>query len=974
MGGDVAIAAACQMLILVLSQEGKGRMSTFRFRFFKCISLGLLLAVFGGTWSSPAVHAAEDNKPTAESKKPSKFRKFSDVTEGAKKYEGLLDLYEKDQHLYAVLTGGDFDKPFLAPMTIARGAGSAGMSLNFGEQWIIAFKRVGDRVQLIRKNLRYEAPKGTPLEKAVHQNYTDSVLMALPIVSDDAPGGGVLIDLNDIFFSDFAELGAGSIDRSKASWFKIKTYPNNVELQVQVTFSRPPRGAGLVGDYGYIDPRGITLVMHYSLVKMPEGGYRPRLADQRVGYFLNATKDFGSTDPDTTFVRRINRWRLEKADPDAKLSPPKKQIVWWVEDTVPHEYRPYVEAGILEWNKAFEKIGFRNAVSVRWQNDQDSFDPEDINYCTFRWVTTPMTFAMSNLRSNPVTGEMIDGDVIFDASWIRYWQQEHAYLVAVGAEGDGEKGTTTLGVGDIISPMLAVQRGYGMPMSLRGQMGRIPLQSTLNGEKTIAAVPGTWSSFHAALSRKAPNTGCCAACQYAASMQAQFRMVSMALAAKGGPAELPEEMLGQVIKSVVMHEVGHSLGLRHNFRASNMLPMKDLHNTKITREKGLVGSVMDYTPVNIARAGEEQGDYATTTLGPYDYWAIEYAYKPISGDEKEELKKIAARSPEPELDFATDEDLYDSYDPRDNVYDLSSNPLEFAKHRIELANDVLKEMDKNLVRDGESWARLRPAFLTVLQQYGDAAYVATRYIGGRHIARDARGESSRDPVSPVSGEEQRTALKFIADNILIDQPIPIRPELLRRVSSEHWMHWGSSAGVSSSQVAVPYFDYIEAIQNIAISEMFGDGSRFDMIENNEALVDADGEPLKMAEVFRTFTDAVWSDINKINDSKEDEQSLALSKVRRNMQRVYMQNLVNIVLGPKNNDSWITYAFFSNQGNSFPADARALARQHLKEIHSLISGVLKKENVTIDELSRAHLGEISDQLEKTLNASVTAGKF
>jgi hypothetical protein len=405
-----------------------------------------------------------------------------------------------------------------------------------------------------------------------------------------------------------------------------------------------------------------------------------------------------------------------------------------------------------------------------------------------------------------------------------------------------------------------------------------------------------------------------------------------------------------------------------------MLDMKDLHNTKITREKGLVGSVMDYTPVNIARQGEEQGDYATTTLGPYDYWAIEYAYKPISGNEKEELKKIAARSPEPELDFATDEDLYDSYDPRDNVYDLSSDPLEFAKHRIELANDVLKEMDKNLVRDGESWARLRPAFLTVLQQYGDAAYIATRYIGGRHIARDARGENSRDPVAPVSGEEQREALKFIADNILIDKPIPIRPELLRRVSSEHWMHWGSSAGVSSSSVAVPYFDYIEAIQNIAISEMFGDGSRFGMIENNEALVDPDGEPLEMAEVYRTFTDAVWSDLKKIDESKEEKESLSLSKVRRNMQRVYMQNLVNIVLGPKSNDSWITYAYFSSQGEPFPADARALARQHLKEIHALIGEVLEKENVTIDELSRAHLGEISDQLEKTLAASVTAGKF
>ena len=125
----------------------------------------------------------------------------------------------------------------------------------------------------------------------------------------------------------------------------------------------------------------------------------------------------------------INRWRLEKADPRPKLSPPKKQIIWYVEDTVPHEYRPFVEEGIREWNKAFEKIGFRDAIAVRWQESgRDEFDPEDINYCTFRWITTNQTYAMSCLRSNPLTGEMIDGDVIFDASWIRYWKQEYALL------------------------------------------------------------------------------------------------------------------------------------------------------------------------------------------------------------------------------------------------------------------------------------------------------------------------------------------------------------------------------------------------------------------------------------------------------------------------------------------------------------------------------------------------------------------
>ena len=155
--------------------------------------------------------------------------------------------------------------------------------------------------------------------------------------------------------------------------------------------------------------------------------------------------DFANPNPDTNAKRMINRWRLEKANPSAKLSPPKKQIVWYIEDNVPEEYRPYVQEGILEWNKAFEKIGFKDAIAVRWQNERDDFEPEDINYCTLRWITTGSTFAMSGLRSNPLTGEMIDGDVIFDASWIKTWKEEYAFL-------DGDADPDRHGTGGPIRP------------------------------------------------------------------------------------------------------------------------------------------------------------------------------------------------------------------------------------------------------------------------------------------------------------------------------------------------------------------------------------------------------------------------------------------------------------------------------------------------------------------------------------------
>src|SRR4029077_10028329 len=157
--------------------------------------------------------------------------------------------------------------------------------------------------------------------------------------------------------------------------------------------------------------------------------------------------------------------------------------------------------------------------------------------------------------------------------------------------------------------------------------------------------------------------------------------------------KLSDEMIQQAIKETVMHEVGHTLGLRHNFKGSTMLKNEQLHDTSITRKQGLVGSVMDYSPVNLAPKGVKQGDYFTTTLGPYDYWAIEYAYKPLTGGtegEVEELQKIASRGAETGHDDGTDEDTFLTADPLINTWDLGADVMKFSQDRMLLAEDLLK--------------------------------------------------------------------------------------------------------------------------------------------------------------------------------------------------------------------------------------------------------------------------------------------
>src|SRR5205085_8041292 len=186
------------------------------------------------------------------------------------------------------------------------------------------------------------------------------------------------INLNDIFMTDFAQLGLGYFDANRSTWGKIKAFPKNIELQVSATY-----GGGRGSDDSVIDSRGTTVVLHYGLCELPEPGYQPRLADDRVGYFLSVVKDFNSESPDTAFVRYVNRWRLERAEPidpkrPDKLSPPKKKIIYWIEKSVPVEYRAFVREGILEWNKAFEEIGFRDAIEVRQQADED-YEPDEVS-------------------------------------------------------------------------------------------------------------------------------------------------------------------------------------------------------------------------------------------------------------------------------------------------------------------------------------------------------------------------------------------------------------------------------------------------------------------------------------------------------------------------------------------------------------------------------------------------------------------
>jgi hypothetical protein len=532
---------------------------------------------------------------------------------------------------------------------------------------------------------------------------------------------------------------------------------------------------------------------------------------------------------------------------------------------------------------------------------------------------------------------------------VQYWKQEAGILSA------GKPGTA----GEDVSSIRAIRDARGLlqhPLLFQGTPLSWNERDRTPGPQELALLRARAHAFRQSV------------CQCASHKRYELGLAAMTLAAAGHKAgdKVPEELVGQAIKEVVMHEVGHTLGLRHNFKASTMLKNEQLHDTSITRKQGLVGSVMDYNPINLAPRGVKQGDYFTSTIGPYDYWAIEYGYKPLAGGtdgEAAELRKIASKGAEPGHDYGTDEDM-GTPDPLINALDLGNDPMQFGKERMLLAQDLLKDLAERVVESGEDYQRTRLAFALLTGQYGNGAYLVSRFIGGAYVHRDHKGDpNGRDPYVPVTPARQREALKFLQDNVLTDKPFHFPPQLLRRLAADRWMHWGNEMSMFEG-VDYPVYQRVLEIQRVALEGLL-DCDTLRRLQDNALRYDKEDSPVTVAEVFRALTDSVWSDLG---DSQNKAGASKLI-IRRNLQREHLKSLTNLVLGERQSGGFSLLMFLMRGQSSVPPDARSIARMHLRDIHKHIEAALKEKGPALDDTSRAHLEECQERIAKVLGASM-----
>ena len=867
------------------------------------------------------------NKPkqAAKPKPDSKYKPWTEVTKGAELQEGLLDVYTKGEAVYFAVDADQLDKPFIVFMSLSRGIGARYVlgGLPAKDEVVFDFHRVEDHIQIRQLNTRFRADDDAALRNAIDLTFGNSIIATLPIASENTESKQLLVKMNGVFLSDMADLGFRlqlalqkpvRIDKKKGIFRKAKTFPKNVEVDALLTYSPGDRRGLSLPQVP--DSRYIELGVRYSIQMLPEKPMKPRRADDRVGYFMTTHKDFSRDTDDSFFVYNITRWRLEKKDPSARISEPKQPIVFYVDTTVPEEYREYIAQGIEMWQKAFEAAGFRNGIIAKDAAGEPGFDAEDSRFHTIRWITTdePSFLAIGPSRADPRTGEILDSDILMDHSMIPWAHQNY-------------------------------QR-YGGPDAF--------LQ-LVDPALRFLQDPADNPALADLLTLQQANRFGAPTCDMAHGFAMNFNFLQLAVMMDGMAGDglnVPKEYVGQTLAFITAHEVGHALGLRHNFKSSIATPFERLNDRAYAEKVGLTGSIMDYPTANVSRDRSKQGYYYSPSIGTYDVWAIEYGYSELDGDltpeqEARRLDKVASNAYKTENAYGTDEDTYPAgaLDPASSIWDLSDAPLAWADERIGVCHDIMSNgaLVDRVVGDEGNYVPLRSAVITLFLQEYSATSRALKYVGGQRTARPHRGDSSgQKPLMPVPASEQREAMRFLTENALSPQSFAIRPDILALLQDNKLQSWHNNPYTYGRRFDFPLAAWVGAMQNAIITQLLAP-QRLGRMQDAEYTQD---DPYRVSEMLAALTQTIWTD-NMIASGRS-------AVMQRNLQRIYLGHLVGITLQPV---------------ALMPPESVALARLQLTRIRAQLSDAYATSGLNDEQ--NAHLSDSMSRIDRALDAKVVA---
>ena len=871
---------------------------------------------------------------------------FATVMQGARRVDGMLTMFQKDEKVWLELKPEDFNKPMFFSPKIAQGLGEGGLYggtmvrpyTPWGAPQIVEFRKIHNLVQLVALNETFRAKPGTPAAYAVEAGYSGSLVGSTPVASQaDAASKGVLVEANNLFLTDTLGMAIhlqqmyrqGYTYDPRNSYFdSVRGAPDEIMFDVTAhyftqsiatSFPNAPPNAPQPTIPSFVpDVRSLFMGLHYSLARLPEKAMATRPADPRVGYFTTTVADFTDDLARTPRERFADHWRLEKKDPTAALSEPVKPITYWLDRTIPLKYRDAVTRGILEWNKAFEKIGFKDAIVVKVQPDDAPFDTLDVGVTSVRWMVNaePMFDAIGPTHVDPRTGEILDAAIAIESMASRNMRSARARVLDT---------TSAFDVAGLL---------------------QIPSSELQPGTAPAASRPNAWGNDRQA----------CLAGDFEAE-QADYGLDVLAARGDLDPESPEAEAYAQTyITAVTMHEVGHTLGLRHNFRGSRLYTDKQLSDPEFTRTHALGGSVMEYLPINLPRPGEAPAAPFQVTLGPYDYWAIEYAYKPLPADAtpdqvKAALLQVAARNAEPGLDYGTDEDNYLGVDPGSLQGDLGSDPVAYAQKRFAIAHDLFARQESRTLKPNEDYAILRRSVGYALRDATRSAGILLRQMGGVATLRDFPG-SGRDPMQPVPAAQQRAALDTLVDGLLAPDAFRISPALQRRLAPDFLERGDVSAGGDPVSTDYPVEAVMLSLQRQVLFALLSDGMA-QRLEDSAPKLDHPAQALAPAEIYGRVTRSLWGDAaNYGSDGKGD-----IPARRRELQRDHVNYLASVLL---------------RTGGGVRVDLRSTLRAEAASLLPRIQAA--QHRAGLSEASRLHLADCAETLRVALAAPMQRAGF